>query len=198
MNRDNVLFTVIGLLTGFIAGYVMHEVMIERQPPRRIAGQAGQVAAAPAPGANPAAPAMAEVGQLRQRLAENPRDAEALRRLGNLFYDIQEWEQAAELYERYLEVRPDDLNVMTDLGACYRSAGNTEAALEQFRRASSLDPEHWQSRYNEILILAFDLGDLETARQAMAELQSLQPDNPNVARLAEELEKRGSGPQTGA
>ena len=136
---------------------------------------------------------MAEVGQLRQRLAENPEDTEALRRLGNLFYDIQEWEQAAELYERYLAIRPDDLNVMTDLGACYRSIGESAKALEKFQRVRSLDPEHWQSRYNEILVLAFDLGDFEAAAPAMAELEALQPDNPNVVRLAAELANRRGG-----
>ena len=195
MNRDNVLFTTIGLLTGFLAGYVMHEVMTERQPARRMPGQAAVQTGAPTPGAaaNPAAPAMAEVGRLRQRLAENPQDAETLRRLGNLFYDIREWEQAAELYERYLEVRPDDLDVTTDLGACYRSIGDAERALEKFRRVRALDPEHWQSRFNEILVLAFDLGQLEAAGRAMVELQALQPDNPNVARLADELGKRLAG-----
>ena len=131
-------------------------------------------------------------GQLRQRLAQNPQDTEALRRLGNLFYDIREWEQAAELYERYLEVRPDDPDVLTDAGACYRSMGDTERALDRFQRARDLDPEHWQSRFNEVLVLAFDLGQLEAANQAMAELQRLQPDNPNVKGLAEELVKRGA------
>ncbi len=191
MTRDNILFTTIGLLAGFLGGYVMHEVMAGRQPTRRLPGQTAVAAPAPgAPAANPAAPAMAEVGQLRQRLAENPQDIEALRRLGNLFYDIQEWEQAAELYERYLEIRPDDPNVLTDTGACYRSAGDSERALERFRRARDLDPTHWQSRYNEVLVLAFDLEQLEAATEALAELQALQPDNPNVQGLAAKIEKR--------
>lgn len=34
MNRDNLIFAVFGILVGFIAGYLMHEVVAIRQPPR--------------------------------------------------------------------------------------------------------------------------------------------------------------------
>jgi Flp pilus assembly protein TadD len=47
LNRDNLLFATIGLLFGFIGGYLLHEVMVARQPPRRSAGEtvSGPVAA---------------------------------------------------------------------------------------------------------------------------------------------------------
>ena len=34
MNKDNLIFAVIGILVGFIAGYLMHEVVASKQPPR--------------------------------------------------------------------------------------------------------------------------------------------------------------------
>jgi tetratricopeptide (TPR) repeat protein len=56
LNKDNLLFATIGLLLGFISGYLMHEVMVARQPLRRPAGEAMAAAVTPGPGAgDPAA-----------------------------------------------------------------------------------------------------------------------------------------------
>ncbi len=192
MNRDNALFAVIGLLAGFIGGYVMQEVMSERQPARRVSGTSS--AAAGGGGSSPATgggqPAMEQVQQLARYVQENPEDAAAVRQLGDLNYDIQNWSRAAELYERYLKLQPGDVNVMTDLGASYRFLGEPQQALEKFRQIRGINPTHWQARYNEILVLGWDLGEMGAAQQALAELQSLQPDNPDVVRLAQELERR--------
>lgn len=194
MNRDNVLFLMIGALTGFIIGYLMHEAMAARQPAPRQAA-AGETAAGTPPGAGAAGgqPAMEQVQRLRAHVAQNPDDAPAVRQLANLNYDIRNWDRAAELYQQYLGLVPDDVNVMTDLGAVYRFLGRPQEALEQFRHVQGQAPDHWQARYNEVLVLAFDLEDLEAAGSAMSELRQLQPDNPEVVRLAEELERRGAG-----
>lgn len=197
MNRDNVLFTVIGLLTGFIAGYVMHEVMAQRQPPRHIPGpaaEAGRTSPAAAPPATAGgAPAMEAVQRLSRRVAENPDDAEAVKQLADMNYQIQNSSRAVELYERYLELRPDDFGAMIDLGAAYQAAGNAAGALELFRSVRLQFPDDWQARYNEVLVLALDLGDLDAASPLMAELLELQPDNSNVTRLAAEIERRRKG-----
>ncbi len=195
MNRDNVLFIVIGSLFGFIAGYVLHEVMAARQPPPRPAG----AAVLPSPGADPpptTAPtgdptqAMQQVQELRAYVEANPNDREALRQLANMNYDIGNWQRAGELYERLLKLEPDDVDTMTDLGAAYRHQGRTDVALELFRKVKRLAPDHWQSRFNEILVLAFDLGDLQAAAKAAEELRTLQPNNPDVERLAAEVARR--------
>lgn len=213
MSRDHLLFLLVGVLGGFILGYVGHEVMSARQPvPAFAAGNpaAGGPAAGasgtqmpqatPRPGsgqdagaqgaASSTAPAMAEVSALRQRLAENPEDYDAMRRLGNLHYDIGNWGRAAELYAGYLDGRPSDVDVATDLGAAYRNMGRHEEAIQVFRDVREERPDHWQALYNEILVLAFDLGRLDEAGEKVDELRSLQPGNPDVQRLAAEVERR--------
>lgn len=198
MQRDHVLFLVIGLLTGFIAGYILHEEMATRQPERRVAGQAATATAPPnAPAAaqqGAGGAAAPQVQALQQRLAQNPQDLEALRALGDMNVEItRDWARAADLYERYLAIEPDDVEVLTDLGICYRWLREPERALERFRRAKAIDPAFWQARYNEIIVLAFDLGDLDTAQSEVATLTAQQPANPEVARLAEEVARRQGG-----
>jgi Flp pilus assembly protein TadD len=51
VNKDNLLFATIGLLFGFTLGYVLHEVMVARQPLRRPAGEGAVVTAGPDGGA---------------------------------------------------------------------------------------------------------------------------------------------------
>ena len=199
MNRDNVLFVLLGLLAGFIGGYLTHEVMVQHQPPPATRLAAAGATAAPgvtgAPGGGAAAapgaqPAMEQVQRLRQYVQDNPQDTEALRLLANLNYDIQNWSRAVELYGRFLEVHPDDVNVRTDLGASLRFMDRHQEALAEFDRVLQQRPDHWQALYNQILVLAFNLGDFEAAGEALERLQVLQPSNPEVGRLAAEIERR--------
>ena len=214
VNRDNLLFATIGILVGFIAGYLLHEVMATRQPPRltpelraQIGAAGGEQAAAAAPegdaGAAPAgggaaapvagaggAPPMQAIQELRAYVEKNPNDAKAVLQLANLNYDIRNWKRAQELYRHYLELKPNDPDVMTDLGIAYRETQEFDKSLEQFQLAQKAAPGHWQAYYNEIVVLAFDLKKFDQATQILAKLQQMQPGNPDVAKLAAEVARQ--------
>jgi tetratricopeptide (TPR) repeat protein len=192
----------IGLLAGFIAGYLVHDAVAVRQPPRLPAGAAiaaaGPSAAAPgspggsmpaSPPGDPMAP-MAEIQRLREHVEQNPDDADAILLLANLNFDIRNWERARELYSRHLELRPGNPDILTDLGVAYRELGQHQKALELFDQAQRLQPNHWQSLYNQIVVHAFDLEDYPAADRLLAELRRLQPDNPSVGELATEIARR--------
>jgi Flp pilus assembly protein TadD len=204
LNRDHLLFLLIGLLGGFLAGYLAHEAMAGVQPARVAAGTAAAAppsmapnvapgAAAPAGAAPAGADPMAEVTALREAIERDPNDADAILRLANLSFDIQRWERAGELYARYLELRPGDPDVLTDLGITLRARGEFARALERFREAQSRAENHWQSRYNEVVVLAFDLKDYAAAERALAAIESRNPGNPDVARLAAEVRRLREG-----
>ncbi|MFN7940612.1 MAG: tetratricopeptide repeat protein [Thermoanaerobaculia bacterium] len=200
MNRDSALLLLVGLLAGFIAGYLMHEQMAAVQPARVPAGSATTASAAPAGDAGgasaaaPGGPQMAQIQALRARLDKSPNDTDAMLELANLNFDIQSWDRARELYERYLQLKPGDPDVLTDLGICYRSLGEADKALESFHRAQKIRPDHWQSLFNEVVVLAFDRQDGAAAEKVLAGLEKLQPQNPDVQRLASEVRaRRGAG-----
>jgi len=194
LNRNNALYLVIGLLAGFLGGYIGHESMSAvqpaRLPPHGAAGATAPPLGGGAPPATGAAPAMAEITELTAALERDPNDTTALLRLANLNFDIQRWDRAGELYERYLALVPGDPNVLTDLGITYRARGEFQRALEMFREAQKGAPGHWQSSFNEAIVLGFDLGDEEAAQAVLSQLESRAPGNPEVARLAEELKRR--------
>ena len=205
MNRDNLLFATLGVLAGFISGYFVHEVVAVRQPPPLAVLQAAQAAAmggsphaAGAPpgagGTAPAAPAaggpaMAEIERLKQQIESNPEDADAILQLANLNYDIRNWARARDLYLRWLELRPADPGVLTDLGVAYRGLGEFDEAMQRFDAAQQLEEGHWQSMFNQVVVLSFDLHDHDRAAAVLTRLRALQPDNPDVQRLAQEVEQ---------
>ncbi len=137
--------------------------------------------------------AMEQVQRLRAYVEANPQDKEALLNLANMNYDIQNWSRAVELYQRYLSLDPGNAVVMVDLGASLRGVGQVDQALETLEKARELAPNNWQARFNEILVLAVDKGDGPRALAALAELESLQPENSDVARLANEVRRRFPG-----
>ena len=212
MTRDNWLFGVFGALLGFIAGYVLHEAIAARQPPRLAVGAealsgenphaglpGGGEGAQSLPGAGPQAAGapMAEIQRLRAQVEKNPNDADALLQLANLNYDIKSWQRAADLYERFLVLRPENPDVLTDLGVTLRELGRTADALERFDRAAALSPTHWQSRFNQAVVLGLDMQDYARAEKVLEGLKSLQPANASVNELAAEIERRRqAGPAT--
>lgn len=219
MNKDNLLYAIVGTLIGFVSAYLLFEAMSTRQPPRltpelraqiAMAGEDPKAGGASAEGptdartadtSNPAmggvapgasGPMNAEVQQLREYVEQNPNDAEAVLRLANLNFDIRNWLRAQELYKHYLELRPADPNVLTDLGISYRETQQFDTALDQFRQARKLAPAHWQALYNEVVVLAFDLKRHDEAGTILEELQRMQPGNPEVAKLAEAVARQRS------
>lgn len=201
---------VIGVLLGFIAGSLSQEAMSARQPARFVpgstapgvaadpnAGTGAPAAPAPgaqAPGAAPApgggGPAMAEVQEMQSRVARDPNDAEAVLALANMNFDIQNWSKARDLYARYLELRPGNPDILSDLGVTYRELKEYDKALELFNQAQTIAPDHWQSRFNEVIVLAFDLKKFDEADQVLDELRRMQPGNSDVERLASEVNRQ--------
>ena len=214
VNRDNLLFATIGILVGFITGYLVHEVMATRQPPRLTpelraqivvpggeqgsgGAPGGDAGAAPAAndggGAGPAGPGgapMQAIQELRAYVEKNPNDADAVRKLADLNFEIRNWKRAQELYRHYLELKPGDADVMTDLGISYRETQDFDKSLQLFQQVHQAAPDHWKSYFNEVVVLAFDLKKVNEAKVPLAKLQQMQPGNPDVVRLADAVAKQ--------
>lgn len=214
MTKDNLIFAAFGLLLGFVTAWLMFEKVTMRQPPRAVPGQAamGGPGAPPpgmpgpgAPGPNSGVPLdLSRLEQLQQQLQANPDNPDLILALAHESYDVAQqvpnpagsrplWMQARDLYTRYVELRPDDPNlpnILSDLGVSYQELGELDQALEVFRRVQAMAPNHWQSLYNQVVVLAFGKQEFDEARKVLAELQRVQPDNPDVQRLAAAVEEQ--------
>ena len=70
----------------------------------------------------------------------DPRNTEALKHLAASHFMQKRYQVALNLYRTLLEVDPDDATTHFNIGATLYYLGQSEAALQSFKRALSLDP----------------------------------------------------------
>lgn len=208
MKRDNVAYLAAGLAFGFVFGLGLFHTLAWRPEAQLAAGGAGaetppspagpmaptQTQGAAPAGAPPAgaAPMIARINDLKRRLQADPKDAAALLELANVYHEVGMFEQAIGFYEQAMAITPNDPDLLTDLGICYQKLRNNDHALELFARAQSIDPKHWQSLYNTVVVLAFQLGRLDEAETALRRLEAAHPGLPQTSELASALAQERS------
>ena len=116
-----------------------------------------------------------EINDLEKEISLNPENMEALIRLGNLYFDIEQPEKAIMAYNKALELDPGNPNVLTDLGVMYRRKGQPLEAIKVFNKAIKIDPRHEAPRFNKGVVLLHDLNDPEGAIKAWEELVEVNP-----------------------
>jgi tetratricopeptide (TPR) repeat protein len=121
--------------------------------------------------------------ELEGLLLKDPKNYDHLVQMGNTEYDMNDFVKASDYYERARAIKDDSADLMTDLGVCYKETGKPKKALELFQKATGLQPNHWQSRYNAAVVLLFDLNDAAGAKAEVEGLKGLQGKVPNVPDL---------------
>lgn len=68
--------------------------------------------------------------------------------LGNIYYDLQQNEDAIGYYQLFLEKDKSNYNVRCDLATCYIRLNNYEKAISLLRENIKANNNHLQSHYN--------------------------------------------------
>lgn len=95
--------------------------------------------------------------------------AQAALMLGNWHYDRKRWPEAITSYQQAIQLGLDNPDVRTDMGNCYRFSSQPQKALEQYRIAQSLNPQHEQSLFNTATLHAQVLNDPVKASEVARE-----------------------------
>jgi tetratricopeptide (TPR) repeat protein len=196
MKRDNLVFTLCGFLLGLVLGsfIIGPHLAQKKDESATMAADIAPASSAPSPsasGAQPQGNAMEMVRQqiatLKQTIERNPRDADALVQLGNIYMDAAKYPQAIDYYERSLAVREDG-NVRTDLGICYKQAGDLAKSLAAFQKAAEDAPGQWQALFNEAIVL-HEMHRNDEAKTVVARVEQLHPNDPDVGKLRQALQQ---------
>jgi len=113
---------------------------------------------------------------LLDNLKSNPNDFETLVKLGNIYYDNQQYQNATQYYERALKIHPENPDVRTDLGTCYWDLGAADKALAEFNRTLTYRPDYAQTLFNIGIV---KLQGKKDAKGAITAWQRLLDTNPN-------------------
>jgi len=189
MKRETIIFTACGFLLGLTIGSL---VIGPKVAQLKLAGATAEQAAtseapspapasAPATGGNPMAAVTQQLSTLKETIAKDPKNFDALVQLAGMYMDAAKFPQAAEYLERALAVH-DDASARIDLGVCYRQTAQPDRALAEFQHAEKMAPGQWQPLFNEALVL-IDLHRVDEARALATKLQQMRPNDPDVQRL---------------
>lgn len=172
--------------------------------PAAVVPPAQQQAAAPAPGGQAGQqPARAlddrRANQLAAQAAAEPQNAAVRAQLGNLYFDVDRFDEAIRWYQESLRIQPADPDVSTDLGIAFYYTNQADKALEQFRHSLSLNPSHTKTMLNQGIVQAFAKQDLDGAAKSWERVVQLAPESPEGQAAKRALEGlRSAHPATGA
>jgi cytochrome c-type biogenesis protein CcmH/NrfG len=183
MRAVSAALLILGFGVGFFAmnKYITpHAVEISRPIPQFTP----RTAAAPAPKADPAV-----VRKLEDTLKTDPKNFEALRELGNIRYDERNFNEAAALYAKALEVKPDDVNVRSDRGGALLQGRHIDDAIGELNTVLSKDPTHPQALYILGVALLEGKTDREGALAAWNKLVQTHPELPELNIVKDQIKQ---------
>src|SRR5260221_2120649 len=141
MNKDNLMFAIIGLLLGFIIGFMVHSVLSQRESAPR--GPMQQTQSMP-PNHPPVSgdqagdtgqQMLASVQTAMKQARENPNDFEAQLTAAKLEYQIQRFDQAIEYLLAANKIKPADFEPLPMLRIANRDAEHYNAAAKWYKAA---------------------------------------------------------------
>ncbi len=179
--REAYLLAMVCLFVGLIVGYLFHGT--SGQPPAAVPA----ATAAPAQGMGQPAVSAEQLtviaGPMLDALKLNPKDADTMIKLGNLYFDHGVYSEAIKYYQQSLEVRPNDVNARTDLGTAYFYSGFADKAVAEFEKSLKIDPKHENTLFNLGIVKMQGLKDNQGAIQAWERFLQFYPDHPQKQKV---------------
>jgi tetratricopeptide (TPR) repeat protein len=132
---------------------------------------------------------------LLEALQRNPKDVDTLARLGNMYYDAQQYPKAIEYYQQALKITPSNADIRTDMGTAMFYAGDSDKALAEFQKSLSYRPNYPNTLFNMGIVKWQGKKDVQGAIAVWEQLLKTNPGYPNRQKVEELLNKAKEHPQ---
>jgi tetratricopeptide (TPR) repeat protein len=196
MSRENLLFGIIGILLGFIIGFIFASSMSQK-PPQVAASSQGLPSDHPPLGAGaqgtPDPQAIrAEVSASLEKAHNEPKNFEAQIKAAELYYQIQRYDQAIEFLLKANELKPTDYRTVVILGMVNLDAGHSDTAEKWYRAAMKM-------KSDDVMVLSglaaatLQKGDAKAAEDAIANLEKVDPNSEDLPQFRDKLASLKSG-----
>ncbi len=200
MSRDNLLFTIIGILLGFIGGFLLATNISQREAAVRATPAQSQNLPADHPpvagdqGSGDGQQMLASVQTAMKQARENPNDFEAQVTAAKLQYQIGRYDQAIEYLLAANKVKPEDATVLAMLGVVNLDAKHYDAAAKWYKAALIKNPTDLVSLDGYCYVL-LEIGDTKTAEEQIKKLEKLAPTNEDLPQFRAKLTELKSKPK---
>src|ERR1043165_7445428 len=193
MSRENILFAIIGLLLGFIVGFMFASSMSQKAAMPAVAGSAQGLPADHPPvggqgtGAAPNPQAMQQQVQVSLEKARNePENFDAQIQAADLYYQIQRYDQALEYLLKANQLKPTDYRTVVLLGMVNLDAAHYDQAEKWYRAALKM-------KSDDVMVLSglaattLQKGDAKAAEVAIAQLEKVDPNSEDLPQFRDKL-----------
>jgi cytochrome c-type biogenesis protein CcmH/NrfG len=189
MKKETVILAVvIAFVVGFITGATVAILKGRKGAGGSAMVQTPSVAPQPASARPSPLEVASKIQTLKEIVDKDPNNFSAWVELGNLYFDSDQPKEAIEAYSKYLAIKPDNPDVITDIGIMYRRLGEIDHALREFRKAAQSDPKHINSRYNIGVVLLHDKQDIKGAIKAWEEYLKVDPNSERANRIRAQMD----------
>jgi cytochrome c-type biogenesis protein CcmH/NrfG len=132
---------------------------------------------------------MARVKELSAKIKQNPHDFDSIVELANLNFDQKNYGDAVNLYKTALEVRPDALNVRTDMGTAMFYQERFDDAIAEFQQVLQSDSKNAQALFNLGVTMLHGKNDPKRALEYWERMIATNPNHPQAAFVKEQIQK---------
>lgn len=197
MNKENILFGVVGLLAGLIIGFMGTNSLNKgafpaaagatdmklnsNVPPGHpdIGGTQG------GPASGPAAAMQPEVQAAIAKAKQSPDDFDAQIKAAEMYYQIERFDDAIALYKRANELKPEDREIVVQLGNANFDGGHYEEAEKWYTKALAKNADDVNVRTD--LGLTFVFRDPANYDRAIQEFNRSLETDPNHIQTLQNL-----------
>lgn len=151
MNKENVLFGIIGLLAGLIIGFTATNYInrnsltqnaivapaqqqlpqVNNQVVRDQVQTGGKTGGAPLP----------QIQEALDAAKNAPNNFEAQMAAAEIYYRIQRFDEAADYFEKASKIKPDNYDALVKAGNAFYDAGKFEVASDWYLKALAKNPD---------------------------------------------------------
>jgi tetratricopeptide (TPR) repeat protein len=199
MTRDNLLFSIIGLLLGFIVGFIFASSMSQRSNLPGAAMSSTQNLPSDHPaigdGNKDSSQVFAEVQASMKKAREEPKNFDAQITAARLEYQIQRYDDAINFLMKANEIKPGDYEVIANLGMVNFDAGHYDQAIKWYKAAQLKNPDDVRV-LDGLAAAALGKGDAKQAEEAIAKLEKMDPANQDLPQFRDKLASLKAGGKT--
>ena len=195
MSRENLLFAIIGILLGFIVGFMFASSMSQKMAMPQTASTQQMPADHPAVGREGGTDPQAvreQVSASLEKARTEPKNFEAQIEAARLYYQIQRFDQAIEFLVKANQIRPTDYETVRMLGVMNLDAGHYDTAVKWYQTAM-------QMKSDDVMVLAglshatLLKGDAKAAEDAIAKLEKVDPNAQDLPGFRDRLASLKAG-----
>ena len=177
------------LVLGVALGYLFRGSASPAAQPAAVAAAVQQDNGSAKAGAEAQAAVAQAAAPYLEAVKQNPNDYDSLVKLGNVFYDGQQFPEAVGYYERALVIHPENADVRTDMGTAYWYAGNADKAVAAMEISLKYRPGHPQTLFNLGWVRWQGKADPKGAIEAWQQLLKANPDYPQKEQVEQYIAK---------